>query len=80
MRKNKRSKEKKKKKGIGRIILIILLFLMIAFGAYFGYSISVNGGGLQGLLATVLDQDTSKLEELDPINVLLLRSESRFRL
>ncbi len=77
MGKKKDSKEKKKKKNIGKIIIIIILLLIIGLGAYLGYSISANGGGLQGLLATVLDQDATKLEDLETINVLLLRNQSR---
>ncbi len=74
MRNEKKKKSKKKKKGLKKIFIIFILFFMIVLGSYFGYSISINGGGLQGLLATVLDQDTEKLEDLDTINVLLLRS------
>ena len=44
-------------------------------GIFFGYSIHKNGGGLQGILATVLGQDIEKLENLDTINILVLRCE-----
>lgn len=74
MRNEKKKKSKKKKKGFKKIFVIFILFLMIVLGSYFGYSISINGGGLQGLLATVLDQDAEKLQDLETIHVLLLRS------
>lgn len=75
MGKGKRVKEKKKKKKAGKSIFILILFLIIGLGAYFGYSIYENGGGMQGVLATVLGQDIEKLEDVDTINVLVLRSE-----
>lgn len=74
MRKDKKEKEKKRKKRNGKIIFILILFIIIGLGGYLGYSIHKNGGGLQGLLATVLGQDAEKLENLDPINILLLRN------
>lgn len=75
MRRDKKDKTKKKKKHIGKIVITIILLIMIALGAFLGYSIHINGGGLQGLLATLLGQNAEKLEDLDPINVLVLRSE-----
>lgn len=68
----RRKKEKKKKSNIGKIILVIVLFLILILGSYLGYSVAKNGGGLQGILATVLGQDMEKLEDLDTIDVLVL--------
>lgn len=73
MRRDKKSKTKKKKKIFGKLIAIIIVFLFTGLGAYLGYSISKNGGGLQGLLATVLGQDIEDLQDLDTINILVLR-------
>lgn len=75
MRKDKNRKSKKAKKNTGKIIFLIIILLIIGIGAYTGYFIQKNGGGLQGLLATVLRQDVEKLEDLDTINVLILRSK-----
>lgn len=76
----KHSKEKNKKKnGIGKIILITVLILLTGLGFYAGYFIQKNGGGLQGILATVLAQDIEMLEQVDPINVLVLRNKWRPR-
>lgn len=74
-KKEKKKKEKKNKKNSKKIVLIIVLILMIVLGSYLGYRIQKNGGGLQGILATVLGQDADKLEEVDPINILVLRSK-----
>ena len=72
MRRDKKKKQKMKRRG--KTIFILILLIIIGLGSYLGYSIHKNGGGLQGLLATVLGQDAEKLENLDPINVLLLRN------
>jgi len=72
--KKKEKKAKKKKKIFGKFIIFILLILITVLGGYLGYSITKNGGGLQGLLATALGQDIEQLEDVDPINVLVLRS------
>lgn len=70
----KKDKEKKKKSIFGKIMLFLLLIVLTLGGAYLGYSITKNGGGLQGILATALGQDIEQLEEVDPINVLVLRN------
>lgn len=74
-----RRDKKKKKKSIGKFILVLIVILMTVLGAYLGYSISKNGGGLQGVLATVLGQDMEDLENLDTIHVLVLRNKRRSR-
>lgn len=79
MGRGKRVKEKKKKSKIGKIILIFILFLVIGLGSYLGYSIYENGGGLQGILATVLGQNIQELEDVDTINVLVLRNKRRYK-
>lgn len=74
-KKEKKKDEKKKKKHSGKIIFIFILIVVTILGGFLGYSIYKNGGGLQGILATVLGQDAEKLENLEPMNVLLLRSK-----
>lgn len=70
----KKDKKEKKKKGMfGKIFLFLLLIFLTLGGAYIGYSITKNGGGIQGMLATALGQDIEELEEVEPINVLVLR-------
>lgn len=67
-------REKEKKNSFGKIILVIILLFIIFLGTYLGYRIQKNGGGMQGILATFLGQDAETLENLEPINVLLLRN------
>lgn len=72
MGRREKEKEKKKKSNVGKIILVMVLFLILILGSYLGYSVAKNGGGLQGILATVLGQDMERLEDLDTIDVLVL--------
>ena len=63
-----------------KILLIIyinveikILFCYSILGkSIFGYKSHVNGGGMQGLLATLVGNDKETLEELEPIQFLLL--------
>ncbi len=68
-----KKKDKKKSGNGGKIVVILILLVMFVIGSYFGYSIAKNGGGLQGVLATILGQDIEELEDLDTIDVLVLR-------
>lgn len=74
-KRDKKNKEKKKKKGFGKVFIVFMLIVIVIFGAYMGYSIYKNGGGLQGVLATVLGQDMDELQDLDTMHVLLLRCQ-----
>lgn len=74
MGRGRRVKEKKKSK-IGKIILSFILIIIIGVGSYLGYSIYKNGGGVQGILATMLGQNIQELEDVEPINVLVLRNK-----
>ena len=71
-------KKNKDKKKSSNVIVSIVMLLVIACGAFLGYSIAKNGGGLQGILATVLGQDIDELQDLDTINILVLRSKWRY--
>ena len=64
-------KKKKKLKVIRKILFLIIIVLIICIGI-FGYKSHVNGGGMQGLLATLVGNDKETLEELEPIQFLLL--------
>ena len=68
----KRTKKRKKKNKILRTFLLIILIAIISVGCYFGYKTIKNGGGLKGLLAAIFGQDTTKVEQLDKIDFLLL--------
>lgn len=70
---SRRDKKEKKKKSIGKVIIILLFLIILMSGICFGYIINQNGGGLQGFLATILGQNVEELQDLDTINVLVLR-------
>lgn len=68
---NNKFKPKKKKKKIGVILLVILLILIITTGSWFGYRVYKNGGGLQGVLATIVGHDENTLKNLPKVYCLV---------
>ena len=64
--------KKKKKRHIGRKISLVILIILFVIGGFIAYKTIKNGGGAKGFVATMLGEDTKKLEELDAINVLVL--------
>lgn len=76
MKNNKKNtkvkKEKDKKmKTWKKIALIILLILLIA-GGVFAYKVYLNGGGMSGMLATVVGHDQNTKKNLGEFKVLIL--------
>ena len=75
MNNNKKSKEKKqKRKGLrifGKIILILLLIIIILAGV-FAYKVYKNGGGLTGIVSTIMGTDPEKTKNLPDFYCLLL--------
>lgn len=70
--KEKNKKNKRKKKKIWKkVVLIILLVLIILIG-WFAYKTYKNGGGLSGMLATVVGHDENTKKDLKEIKVLIL--------
>lgn len=70
--KNKNSKPKRKKKNkVLLIILVILLIILIIAGSWFGYRVYKNGGGLQGVLATIVGHDENTLKNLPKVYCLV---------
>ena len=71
--KNEKTKQKPKKKMKmwKKILLVILLILLIA-GGVFAYRVSRNGGGLSGMLATVVGHDENTRKNLGELQVLLM--------
>lgn len=69
---NKNEKKKKKKSGILKKVLIILLIILIAVVAFIAYRTQKNGGGMQGLLSTLVGHDENTLKDLEPLQVLLM--------
>lgn len=71
--KNKREKkEKKKKSKVLKRILILLVIILIILIAGITYKTQKNGGGLQGLLSTLVGHDEETLKNLEQIQVLLM--------
>ena len=69
--KNKNKKSKKKHKTLKKILLTIF-FIIVLLAAYFGVQIVRNGGGLTGLVTTVVGSSAEKIKNLDDIYVLCI--------
>ncbi len=67
----KKVKKKKKRKLLRRILLVILLVILIAVG-WFIYKTIKNGGGISGMLATLVGHDENTRKNLGEFNCLLL--------
>lgn len=68
----KNSKTKKRKKKIWKkVLLVIFLILLVAIGL-FAYRVHLNGGGMSGMLATVIGHDENTKKNLGEFRVLLL--------
>ena len=72
--KNKTVKTKKKSKNrtAMKIVIVFLILLVIAGIGAVTYKIKNNGGGMTGFLATILGEDSTTLENLEPIRVLVM--------
>lgn len=71
MEKKKKKNKGKKRKTFRRILLIILLLIILATG-WFIYKTIKNGGGLSGMLATMVGHDENTKKNLEEIRVLVL--------
>lgn len=67
----KNKKNKKKMKTWKKVLLVILLVVLVAIG-WFTYRTYKNGGGLSGMLATVVGHDENTKKNLPEIKVLVL--------
>ena len=67
----KKKKKKKKHKILKRIFLTILVLILIS-GIVFGVLIMKNGGGLTGLVTTVVGSSKSKIKTLPDIYALCI--------
>ena len=66
-----KQKPKKKMKMWKKIFLIIVLILLVA-GGVFAYRVHRNGGGLSGMLATVVGHDENTRKSLGELQMLLM--------
>jgi len=69
---NKNNKKKKKKSKVLSKILIMLILILIILVLGIAYRTKQNGGGMQGLLTTIVGHDEETLQNLEPIQVLLM--------
>ena len=69
--KNKTKKQKKKMK-LWKKILIVILLVLLALVSWFLYKTQKNGGGISGMLATVVGHDENTKKNLPEIKVLVL--------
>ena len=71
-KKNAKNNKKKRKKKIGKKILLLFLFILLVTGGVFAYRVHRNGGGLSGMLATMVGHDENTKKNLGELKVLLL--------
>lgn len=75
MKKNKEKKHgkiEKKKMKLWKKILIIILAILIIIGGWFAYKTKKNGGGVSGMLATVVGHDEETKKNLPELKILIL--------
>ena len=71
-KRKKIKKEKKKKSKILKKILLFLLIALIILIGWIAYRTQKNGGGMQGLLSTLVGHNEETMKNLQPIQVLLM--------
>lgn len=64
-------KNKKKSKKLKKILIALILILII-LAVFLVYKVQKNGGGLQGLLVTLVGNDEQTLKDLDMLQVLVM--------
>ena len=63
---------KKRKKKIGKKVLIFIIIILLLGIGWFTYRTIRNGGGISGMLATVVGHDENTKKDLKEIKVLIL--------
>lgn len=63
---------KKRKKKIGRKVLIFIIIILLLGIGWFTYRTIRNGGGISGMLATVVGHNENTKKDLKEIKVLIL--------
>ena len=71
-KKEKQKKKTKKKMKLWKKILIVILLVLLALAGWFIYKTQKNGGGLSGMIATVIGHDENTKKNLPEIKVLVL--------
>lgn len=68
----KSNKKKKRKKKTWKKILLIFLFILLIVGGVFAYKVHKNGGGMSGMLATMVGHDENTKKNLGEFRALIL--------
>ena len=68
----KNSKKKKRKMKTWKKVLLIFLLVLLVVGGAFAYRVHLNGGGMSGMLATVVGHDENTKKNLGEFRVLVL--------
>lgn len=71
VKQSKKTKKKKSHKVLKRVLLILLLVILIAAGV-FTYNVYKNGGGLVGIVTTLVGTDPEKTKSLPDFYCLLM--------
>lgn len=69
--KEKKKKKNKKMKTWKKVLLVIFILLLIG-GGVFAYKVHQNGGGMSGMLATVIGHDENTKKNLGEFKALIL--------
>lgn len=68
----KNSKNKKKKMKTWKKVLLVFLLILLIAGGVFAYRVHLNGGGMSGMLATMIGHDQNTKKNLGEFRVLIL--------
>lgn len=68
----KNNKKKKRKMKTWKKILLVFLLLLVIGGGIFAYRVHLNGGGVSGMLATVIGHDENTKKNLGEFRTLIL--------
>ena len=68
---NKKNNKKRKHKTLKRVVIIILI-IIIALATYLGTRIAQNGGGMRGIVSTLVGTNSEQVKNLEDIYMLIL--------
>lgn len=70
--KSQSTKKNKKSRGLMKTVLTLLVLGVIIAGVLVANRIQVLGGGISGVLATLLGESETSLENIEPINIVVM--------
>ena len=69
---DKKVPKKKKKMKLWKKIFLIMILILLATGGVFAYKVHKNGGGVSGMLATMVGHDENTKKNLPEFRVMIL--------